>query len=60
MISMNACIIVGTRPQIIKSQPLINEILSRKSKLTIIHTGQHYDYKISKSFFNHNVVLYGL
>ena len=48
---MNACIIVGTRPQIIKSQPLINEILSRKSNLTIIHTGQHYDYKISKSFF---------
>ena len=51
MISMNVCIIVGTRPQIIKSQPLINEIISRKSKLTIIHTGQHYDYKISKSFF---------
>jgi len=48
---MKACIIVGTRPQIIKSQPLIKEILSHKSKLSIIHTGQHYDYNISKSFF---------
>jgi UDP-GlcNAc3NAcA epimerase len=48
---MKACIIVGTRPQIIKSQPLIKEILSRKIKLSIIHTGQHYDYQLSRSFF---------
>ncbi|HSD05589.1 MAG TPA: UDP-N-acetylglucosamine 2-epimerase (non-hydrolyzing) [Nitrosopumilaceae archaeon] len=45
------CIIVGTRPQIIKSQPIIKEILSHKSKLSIIHTGQHYDYQMSKVFF---------
>jgi UDP-N-acetylglucosamine 2-epimerase len=48
---MHFCIIVGTRPQIIKSQPIIREILARKSKLTIIHTGQHYDYQMSKVFF---------
>lgn len=48
---MRLCIIVGTRPQIIKSQPIINEILSQKNKLTIIHTGQHYDYQMSKIFF---------
>jgi len=42
---------VGTRPQIIKSQPLIKEILSRKSQISIIHTGQHYDYEMSKAFF---------
>ena len=48
---MKLCIIVGTRPQIIKSQPLINEILSKKIKLSIIHTGQHYDYQLSRSFF---------
>jgi len=45
-------LIVGTRPQIIKSQPLIKEILSKKIKLNIIHTGQHYDYQMSKAFFD--------
>ena len=49
---MHFCIVVGTRPQIIKSQPIIREILARKSKLTIIHTGQHYDYQMSKVFFD--------
>jgi len=48
---MKLCIIVGTRPQIIKSQPIIKEILARKLKLNIIHTGQHYDYQMSKVFF---------
>lgn len=49
---MKLCIVVGTRPQIIKSQPIIREILSRKSKISIIHTGQHYDYKLSQVFFD--------
>ncbi|MFB5630914.1 MAG: non-hydrolyzing UDP-N-acetylglucosamine 2-epimerase [Nitrosopumilaceae archaeon] len=49
---MKVALIVGTRPQIIKSQPLIKEIISRKSKVSIIHTGQHYDYEMSKTFFN--------
>ena len=49
---MKFCIIVGTRPQIIKTQPIINEILKTTLKLSIIHTGQHYDYKMSQIFFN--------
>ena len=49
---MKACLIVGTRPQIIKSQPIINEFKKRQIKLFVIHTGQHYDYKMSKSFFD--------
>lgn len=44
-------IIVGTRPQIIKTQPLVNSLLKNKYDLTIIHTGQHYDYKLSQNFF---------
>lgn len=48
---MKVCIVVGTRPQIIKSQPIIKEILSKKVDLSVIHTGQHYDYKMSKIFF---------
>jgi len=45
------CIVVGTRPQIIKSQPIINELISRKKDFTIVHTGQHYDYEMSRTFF---------
>ena len=47
---MRICLIVGTRPQIIKSYPIIKE-LSGKLDLTVIHTGQHYDYKLSQTFF---------
>lgn len=48
---MKFCIVVGTRPQIIKSQPIINELISRKKDFAIIHTGQHYDYEMSRTFF---------
>lgn len=48
---MKLCIVVGTRPQIIKSQPIVKELLRHKANLTIIHTGQHYDYELSKIFF---------
>jgi UDP-N-acetylglucosamine 2-epimerase len=43
-------IIVGTRPQIIKSAPVIQEALRRNLALDIIHTGQHYDYELSQIF----------
>ena len=48
---MKFCIIVGTRPQIIKTQPIIQELKSRNKNFTIIHTGQHYDYEMSRTFF---------
>ncbi|CAE6488172.1 non-hydrolyzing UDP-N-acetylglucosamine 2-epimerase [Candidatus Nitrosotenuis uzonensis] len=44
-------IIVGTRPQIIKIPILVQELRKRKLKLSIIHTGQHYDYEMSRRFF---------
>ena len=44
-------IIIGTRPQIIKTQPLIHQLLKKKFDVEIIHTGQHYDFKLSKIFF---------
>ena len=49
---MRISIIVGTRPQIIKSQPVINQLLRKKHKVSVIHTGQHYDYEMSKGFFD--------
>ncbi len=45
-------LVLGTRPQIIKSIPLIR-IASGDNEidLSIIHTGQHYDYKMTASLF---------
>jgi UDP-N-acetylglucosamine 2-epimerase len=44
-------VVIGTRPQIIKSQPLISCLKSNKFKIDVIYTGQHYDYQLSKKFF---------
>jgi UDP-N-acetylglucosamine 2-epimerase len=49
---LNAILVLGTRPQIIKSAPLIH--LANRDKqldLGVIHTGQHYDYEMTKVFF---------
>jgi UDP-N-acetylglucosamine 2-epimerase len=49
---VNVALILGARPQIIKSMPFIhlsNE--DKQVKLSIIHTGQHYDYEMTKVFF---------
>jgi UDP-N-acetylglucosamine 2-epimerase (non-hydrolysing) len=49
---MRIGLIVGTRPEIIKTWSVIEEIKSRKDiDLVLIHTGQHYDYEMSKVFF---------
>lgn len=48
---MKVSIILGTRPQIIKSAP-VYERLSRKGvECDIINTGQHYDYEMNRQFF---------
>jgi len=47
-----ATLVLGARPQIIKSAPFIH--LAGKDKeinLEIVHTGQHYDYEMTKIFF---------
>jgi len=50
---MEALLVIGTRPQIIKTAPFIKETRSYTGfDLDIIHTGQHYDYEMSKGFFN--------
>jgi len=43
-------IIFGTRPEIIKMSPIIRELQKRKILFSTIHTGQHYDAKMSDIF----------
>lgn len=53
---MNISIIAGARPNFVKIAPII-EALEQKKRLgynvryRLIHTGQHYDINMSKSFF---------
>lgn len=52
---MKIDLIVGTRPNFIKMAPIIHAIQNvnnhKKLEYRLIHTGQHYDVNMSKSFF---------
>ena len=48
---MNICIVVGTRPEIIKMSPIIRYCELKKLNYIIIHTGQHYSINMDKIFF---------
>jgi UDP-N-acetylglucosamine 2-epimerase (non-hydrolysing) len=45
---MKTCIVLGTRPEIIKLAPLIKKL--GKKRCSVIFTGQHYDHKMSIQF----------
>jgi len=47
---MSIVVVVGTRPEIIKMAPVVKELEKRNIDFTFIHTGQHYDYEMSKVF----------
>lgn len=48
---MKIATILGTRPEIIKMAPIIDEISKRDINQIILHTGQHYDEEMSDNFF---------
>lgn len=49
---MKVMIVLGARPQFIKSAPVVHELLKKRDvKLQLIHSGQHYDYELSQLFF---------
>jgi len=48
---MKIFLVLGTRPQIIKSTPILHEALKQNLDIQIIHTGQHYDSSLSQVFF---------
>ena len=51
--SKTIAILVGTRPNFIKITQFKREAEKEGLKSIIIHTGQHYDYKMAGSFFEH-------
>ncbi len=47
-------IVIGARPNFVKVSPLLIELSKSCSEISVklIHTGQHYDYSMSKIFFD--------
>lgn len=49
---MKVCIVLGTRPEIIKLAPLIKELPKKQADFFVLHTGQHYSHELDKVFFD--------
>lgn len=43
-------IFIGTRPEITKMAPIIRKASNYNNEVLLIHSGQHYDYEMSKQF----------
>jgi len=48
---MKVCVVIGTRPEIIKMSPIIRELLKMNWEFYVLHTGQHYSYNMDRIFF---------
>ncbi|MDH5462146.1 MAG: UDP-N-acetylglucosamine 2-epimerase (non-hydrolyzing) [Candidatus Bathyarchaeota archaeon] len=45
-------LVIGARPQIIKSAPIVHEASKdAEVEFQLVHTGQHYDFEMSRIFF---------
>lgn len=45
------CVIVGTRPGIVKQSPLIRALANQGTPFFVVHTGQHYSPEMDAQFF---------
>jgi len=45
------CVVVGTRPGIIKFSPVVRALQAREADFFLAHTGQHYSYNMDRQFF---------
>ena len=48
---MVVSVVVGTRPEIVKMAPLYFALRKARLRPRLVHSGQHYDYEMSKVFF---------
>ncbi len=51
-LSNKICVVVGTRPGIIKQGPVIRELQRRELPFFLLHTGQHYSIEMDATFFS--------
>ena len=49
---MPVAVVVGTRPEIVKMAPLYIALKSARLAPRLVHSGQHYDFEMSKVFFD--------
>ena len=49
---MKVVTVIGARPQFIKAAPVSFELAAAGHSEYLIHTGQHYDYRMSQVFFD--------
>lgn len=47
---MQVVVVTGTRPQIIKTAPLLSALEKKNINYSFIHTGQHYGYEMAAQF----------
>ena len=45
--------VVGARPEFIQAAPVSRALRRRRHQEILVHTGQHYDYRMSRVFFEH-------
>ena len=50
-INGKVCVVVGTRPGIIKMSPIIKELEKRRANFFVVHAGQHYSSNMDRVFF---------
>ncbi|MEA1944794.1 MAG: UDP-N-acetylglucosamine 2-epimerase, partial [Euryarchaeota archaeon] len=48
---MKMCIILGTRPEVIKMLPVVQACERRGAEWFMVHAGQHYSYNMDRAFF---------
>ncbi|HAV76787.1 MAG TPA: UDP-N-acetylglucosamine 2-epimerase (non-hydrolyzing), partial [Anaerolineae bacterium] len=48
---MKVVSVVGARPEFIQATP-VSRALRKNHEELLVHTGQHYDYKMSQTFFD--------
>jgi UDP-N-acetylglucosamine 2-epimerase (non-hydrolysing) len=48
---MQVSVVVGTRPEIVKMAPVYFALTRTKLAPRLVHSGQHYDYRMSQVFF---------
>ena len=52
MKKINIMVVVGTRPEIIRLSSIIKKLHDSKAfNLSLVHTGQNYDYELNQAFF---------